>query len=102
MPDYISIDASKVNFLGIPVFVSIYPTKIKFHGPATIVFWNDGTKTVVKCRDDELFDPEKAVALCYMKRATGNTSKYNKTLKAANKLYEDYFYNNLANEGIDI
>lgn len=27
-----------------------------FNNPATIVFWSDGTKTIVKCSDEEWFD----------------------------------------------
>lgn len=43
---------------------------IKFHGVATIVFWKDGTKTVVKCHEDEKeFDVEKAIMAAFMKRA---------------------------------
>lgn len=34
------------------------PTNVIFNGPATIVFWNDGTKTVVKCSDGDEYDPE--------------------------------------------
>ena len=55
--------------------------KLIFSNPATIVFWKDGTKTVVKCQDGETFDPEKGVALCYMKKALGNKSNFNNTLK---------------------
>ena len=43
-------------------------------GPATIVFWADGTKTVVKCGPDDSYDIEKAVAMCFMKKALGSRS----------------------------
>lgn len=36
--------------------------KVIFNDPATIVFWNDGTKTVVQARG-EAFDPEKGLAM---------------------------------------
>ena len=45
---------------------------IKVNGPATIVFWADGTKTVVKCGPMDLYDVEKAVAMCFMKKALGS------------------------------
>lgn len=48
--------------------------KVIFNPPATIVLWGDGTKTVVKCSDNDIFDEEKGIALCFMKKATGNTS----------------------------
>lgn len=47
---------------------------IKVNGPATIVFWADGTKTVVKCGPDDSYDVEKAVAMCFMKKALGSRS----------------------------
>lgn len=36
--------------------------KVIFNDPATIIFWNDGTKTVVQARG-EAFDPEKGLAM---------------------------------------
>lgn len=47
---------------------------ILVNGPATIVFWADGTKTVVKCGPDDSYDAEKAVAMCFMKKALGSRS----------------------------
>lgn len=49
--------------------------------PATIIYWNDNTKTVVKVQDDELYDKEKGLALCYMKKLNGNKGNFNKILK---------------------
>lgn len=46
--------------------------KVIFNPPATIVIWNDNTKTVVKCGENDLYDPEKGLALCFMKRAFKN------------------------------
>lgn len=47
---------------------------ILINGPATIVFWADGAKTVVKCGSDDSYDVEKAVAMCFMKKALGSRS----------------------------
>lgn len=44
------------------------PRKLIVNGPATIVLWSDGTKTVAKCNTDEPFDPEKGVAIAIAKR----------------------------------
>lgn len=49
---------------------------ILVNGPATIVFWTDGTKTVVKCGPDDSYDEEKAVAMCFMKKALGSRSMH--------------------------
>jgi hypothetical protein len=46
-----------------------------FNEPATIVFWADGTKTVVKAIYDE-FDPEKGLAMAIAKKALGNKGSY--------------------------
>ena len=34
-----------------------------YNPPATIVFWYDNTKTVVKCKKDEIFDPHTGLAM---------------------------------------
>lgn len=47
-----------------------YPSimKVVINHPATIVFWSDGTKTVVKCAKNERFDAEKGVAMAIAKK----------------------------------
>ncbi len=55
---------------------AVYATKIVVNKPATIVLWSDNTKTVVKCGPDDTFDPEKGVALCFMKKFLGNSGNY--------------------------
>lgn len=49
--------------------------KVIFNYPATIVIWNDGTKTVVKC-ENEPFDPEKGLAMAISKKFFGNRGNY--------------------------
>lgn len=51
-------------------------TNVKFNPPATIVFWSDGTKTVVKAQDGEPFDPEKGLAMAMVKKYLGNKGNY--------------------------
>lgn len=46
-----------------------------FNDPATIVFWTDGTKTVVKA-ENEPFDPEKGLAMAIAKKSLGNKGDY--------------------------
>lgn len=57
----------------------IYPRlaikKVIFNAPATIVFWDDGTKTVVKCENEE-YDPEKGLAMAIAKKTLGNQGNY--------------------------
>lgn len=52
-----------------------------FNPPATIVFWRDGTKTVVKCGENDIFDPEKGLAMAIAKRALGNQGNYYNKIK---------------------
>ena len=47
--------------------------------PATIVFWMDGTKTVVKCQDGDIYDPEKGLAMAISKKVLGNQGNYYNT-----------------------
>ena len=46
-----------------------------YNDPATIVFWEDGTKTVVKCKNEK-FDPEKGLAMAFSKKMLGNKGNY--------------------------
>lgn len=59
---------------------SDYIKKIIFNDPATIILWEDGTKTVVKAHN-ESFDPEKGVAMCFMKKACDNKASFNNVFK---------------------
>ena len=45
--------------------------KVLFNPPATIVFWLDGTKTVVKCKEGEEFSEWAGIALCLAKKLYG-------------------------------
>ena len=51
-----------------------------FNEPATIVFWTDGTKTVVKANDEE-FDPEKGLVMAIAKKRFGNEGNYYNHIK---------------------
>ena len=60
-----------------------YPTlnanfikRVIFSDPATIVFWEDGTKTVVKTQDGEKYDKEKGFAMAVCKKVFGNERDY--------------------------
>ena len=53
---------------------------IDFQPPLTIVVWEDGTKTFVKCAKDEIFDPEKGAAMAIAKKALGDKYAYIETI----------------------
>lgn len=47
--------------------------KVIFSGPATIVFWNDGSKTVVKCTKGDHLNYEMGIAMCTLKKLFGDS-----------------------------
>ena len=55
--------------------------KVIFNGPATIIEWDDYTKTIVKCQNGEPFDQEKGVAMAICKKLLGNTPYFNNYIK---------------------
>lgn len=59
----------------------ITPKKVIFNGPATIVIWQDGTKTVVKKTDGDTDDREKAVMYAILKKEFGSRANMNRYLK---------------------
>jgi hypothetical protein len=63
------------------IFKGIEIKNVIFNDPATIVFWTDGTKTVVKCQDGDEFDPEKGLAMAISKKSLGNKGNYCNELK---------------------
>lgn len=52
-----------------------------FNDPATIVFWTDGTKTVVKCQEGDIFDPEKGLTMAIAKKVYDNKGSYCNVIK---------------------
>ena len=93
--------ADKINLAGITASATSIPKavpkpanylpeikNVKFNGPATIVFWEDGTKTVVKCQDGDDYSKEIGLAMCIVKKVFGNTSKYNDIFKKWCPSYE--------------
>lgn len=61
--------------------------KVIYNKPATIVFWSDGTKTVVKCEKKDKYDPEKGFFIACTKKLFGNNyaavGKMNRALELA-------------------
>ena len=64
-----------LNFKGkLPLIMTI--KRVIFNAPATIVFWLDGSKTVVKAQNGEPFDKEKGLAMAICKKLSGNRGAY--------------------------
>ena len=81
--DYAGISTKKIQkqdniYFG---FMGPYIRKVIFNAPATVVLWSDGTKTVVKCGPDDIFDKEKGLAMAIVKKMAGNDSRFHKVFK---------------------
>lgn len=55
--------------------------KVYFNEPATVVLWEDGTKTIVKSCEGDIYDPEKGLAMAIAKKALGNQGNYYEVFK---------------------
>ena len=51
---------------------NFYVKDVIFNDPATVVYWDDGEKTVVTTKPGDTYDPEKGFAMACAKRLFGN------------------------------
>lgn len=74
-----------------------------FTPPATIVYWSDGSKTVVKCSEKDAFDPEKGLAMAITKRCGGNKGNYYKEIQSwVEKSWKKYPGKPAAGKAVDL
>lgn len=66
----------EVRYDKYPTLNANFIKRVIFSDPATIVFWEDGTKTVVKTQDGEKYDKEKGFAMAVCKKVFGNERDY--------------------------
>lgn len=80
-------------FIKMKSSINMMPKEVIFAPPATIVYWQDGTKTVVKCSEEDEFSEEMGFVLCFMKKMFGNKGSYNNyindALVGAKRYYPD-------------
>lgn len=62
------------------------PKKVIFSGPATTILWKDGTKTTVKCSDEDAWSDDVGIAMCYLKKMLGNKGNFNNIFREAAKV----------------
>lgn len=60
---------------------TLAPERIIHSGPATIVFWNDKTKTVVKCSENDIYDEYEAFCAALAIKMFGSNSHLKKMLR---------------------
>lgn len=58
------------------------PERVLYSGDRTIVFWDDGDKTIVKLGDGEQFDEYAGFCAAFTKKMFGSTHKAKKFLKS--------------------
>lgn len=80
LPNLLGINENKNN-IKTPIFGGayfnqdnelVYIKKVIYNDPATIVFWNDGTKTVSKCAKEDTYNAEMGLTLAIMKKLVSN------------------------------
>ena len=59
---------------------TLEPERIIHSGPATIVFWNDKTKTVVKCSKNDIYDEYEAFCAALAIKMFGSNSHLKKMI----------------------
>ena len=70
-----------------------HPAKVIYNPPATIVIWTMGGKTVVKCCEDDIYDPMTGFLLCCLKHYIGadnDPAKFHRFLKDFGPKPEQY------------
>ena len=81
---YVTTTASsskkKYNFSGYIPNKDLYIKSVIYNNPAIIVFWNDGTKTVCKCHEADIYNEETGLVMCMLKKILG-TSNFKRTLE---------------------
>lgn len=60
----------------------VYIKKVIHNGPACIVLWNDGDKTISTCEQEDTYNPEMGLMVCILKKMLGN--------KWVSKLFRDW------------
>lgn len=78
-PKIIMDHAWKTNYS--KMYGKYYIEEVIFNPPATVVYWKDGTKTVVKYKANETFDYEKGLAMAICKKLYGNGYNFHKVFK---------------------
>ena len=88
--DYVKLSNIGVTNTGVNFnFSPPNPVKVKrviYNNPATIVYFTDGSKTVVKACKDDVFDEQTGLLMCIAKRFLGDD--FHKVLKENVPNYE--------------
>ena len=78
-----------IKFAETKNFYSLNVSKIIFNPPATIVFWKDGTKTVVKCAAEDEFSEYYGFLAALGKKVYENNSQIKKLIDEKAEWHEN-------------
>ena len=59
--------------------------------PATIIIWENGDKSIVKCMDTDTYNPEQGIAMCLLKQMLSDDG-YRKLKKIMQEKSEDFIW----------
>lgn len=95
----INMDSEVAKLLGLKEYVGHSPSRRKspsvrgkhikrviYNNPATIIIWDDDTKTIAKCEEGDVYDREKGFYICLLKRLLGNKT----TRELINTHYDEW------------
>ena len=80
------------------------PVKIIYSGNRTIVFWDDGSKTIVKCAEGQDFDEYNGFVAAYAKKMFRGTSRVKKLInkiKTVQEVKKDKYNPEIAQDSTD-
>lgn len=66
----------------VPLKISYKVVKVIYNNPATIVIWDDGTKTISKCSAEDTYNPTTGLTVAVLKKLVGGES--------LRRLYDDW------------
>lgn len=74
----IPFDEIRVSYNGndydwVEPFAEVAISKVIYSEPVTIVMWDDGTKTVSKCANGDVYSKETGLTICLLKKIMGAT-----------------------------
>ena len=56
------------------------------NNPTTVILWEDGTKTISKCSDNDVYNVERGIEICMIKKAFGmSNQEYKRYMAYANR-----------------
>lgn len=59
--------------------------KVIFNPPTTIILWEDGDKTVVRCGKNDVFDEDEGFAVAFIKKVFGTRRAYQRIIEKADR-----------------